>query len=145
MAAVRFSDMQGKSHWMAICSCFCIPPPKRLPRLPPAGGTLTLAILSTGGRWPGKVSPGGPPRDRPLRGRRGSPRSSPAEFISHRGGRWLGNFFFSVRISSKQVVQRNVKVICNFYQCFIVCFSFHIFVSGNGILIHVQVHCQLQL
>ena len=45
MTAVRFPDMQGKLLCMAICSCFCIPPPKRLPRLPPAGGTLSFAFI----------------------------------------------------------------------------------------------------
>ena len=61
MAAVRFFDMQGKSHWMVTCSYFCKPPQKRLPRLPPTGVALFFAIFSTGGRWLGKVSQGEAP------------------------------------------------------------------------------------
>ncbi len=59
--AVWLHNMHSKSLCMAVCSCFCILPPQRLPRLPPAGGVLSLAILSTGGRRLGKVSPGEAP------------------------------------------------------------------------------------
>ena len=45
MAAVRFSDMQGKSHWMAISPYFLRTSQKRLPRLPPAGGALSFAFM----------------------------------------------------------------------------------------------------
>ena len=61
IAAVRFSDMQGKSHFMAICSCFCIPPQKRLPRLPPAGGALSFAFIPKRRAAAGEVSPGEAP------------------------------------------------------------------------------------
>ena len=62
MAAVRFPDMQGKSLCTAICSYFSLTSPEKgLPQLPPAGGALFFAILSTGGRRLGKVSPGEAP------------------------------------------------------------------------------------
>ena len=45
MAAVRFPDMQGKSLCMAVCSYFSLTSPEKgLPRLPPAGGTLSFAF-----------------------------------------------------------------------------------------------------
>ena len=62
MAAVRFSDMQGKSLCTAIRSYFSLTSPEKgLPRLPPAGVALSLAIFSIGGRRLGKVSPGEAP------------------------------------------------------------------------------------
>ena len=48
-------------------------------------------------------------------------------------------FFVS---SSKEIIKRDIKIIGESYQCFVIGFTFHIFISTDGILVHIQVKRQ---
>ena len=45
--------------------------------------------------------------------------------------------------SAEEVVKGNVKVVRKFDQGGVVGLTFHIFITGDGVLIHVQVKSQL--
>ena len=78
MAAVRFSVYAGQIALYGDTRALnLLPPPKEIPRRR-APGILYLQYRMHGwGPAPGRSGRGRPPRDRPLRGRRASPRSSP--------------------------------------------------------------------